>query len=643
MFNVRIKKNIILPMIFIMAVMLLLLFTDRVYADTAEGYTEDTKINAEQTIDESAALNSAGDEIDPEEAGADELSGEDEALIGDQAGKATDVAEAPEEEQAASGEEITGDITEGGSSGEEISGETTDEGKNTENNDDTDDPDPSGDGGNVMDDPEDVTEPEQEDPEPAPSIVAGDDGKFYEDGVLKTNCWIEYDGKRFFADANGNLYRNQFIRFGSTYYYMGSDGSVQTGIVSAVGNKLYFAEENGVVRRTAGWIEQSDSRFFSADGGELYKNQFIHFGRTYYYMGSDGSVQTGIVSAVGNKLYFAEANGVVRRTAGWINHDGDRFFARDGGELYANQFIHFGSTYYFLGSDGSVMSGVLYTPGNKLYFADEKGVVKRTPGWINYDGRKYFAQNGGELYHDRFIHFGSIYYYMGYDGAAVTGEMTIAGRNYTFREDGTMIGKPQPPLKGIDVSEFQGAIDWNAVKNSGIDFAFVRVGGRGGTSGNTYMDEKFKENIIGAIKSSIQVGVYFFTQAINTNEAVQEANLICDQVKGYEISLPVVIDTESLIIDGIPCRHDRISAQQRTEVVRAFCDQVIERGYTPMIYGSTSWLEDELYMSQLPYKVWVAQYYDVCQYEGDYSFWQYSETGTVNGIYGYVDMNYWVS
>ncbi len=62
-----------------------------------------------------------------------------------------------------------------------------------------------------------------------------------------------------------------------------------------------------------------------------------------------------------------------------------------------------------------------------------------------------------------------------------------------------------------------------------------------------------------------------------------------------------------------------------------------------MIYGSTSWLEDELYMSQLPYKVWVAQYYDVCQYEGDYSFWQYSETGTVNGIYGYVDMNYWVS
>jgi GH25 family lysozyme M1 (1,4-beta-N-acetylmuramidase) len=103
----------------------------------------------------------------------------------------------------------------------------------------------------------------------------------------------------------------------------------------------------------------------------------------------------------------------------------------------------------------------------------------------------------------------------------------------------------------------------------------------------------------------------------------------------------VVIDTESLIIDGEPCRHNNISTAQRTTVIKTFCERVKELGYVPMIYGSTYWLNHELDMSQLPYKVWVAQHYSECQYKGDYSFWQYTSTGTVNGIDGYVDMNYW--
>ncbi|MBQ2677887.1 MAG: Lyzozyme M1 (1,4-beta-N-acetylmuramidase), partial [Firmicutes bacterium] len=154
-------------------------------------------------------------------------------------------------------------------------------------------------------------------------------------------------------------------------------------------------------------------------------------------------------------------------------------------------------------------------------------------------------------------------------------------------------------------------------------------------------DEKFFENVTGAISNGVHVGVYFFTQAVNAAEAVEEANYICNKTQGLNIDLPVVIDTEELYADGMSCRHNNISVEVRTAVIKAFCEQVIARGYTPMIYGSTSWLEDMLDMSKLPYDVWVAQYYKTCQYEGDYSFWQYTENGIVKGIDGYVDMNEW--
>ncbi|MCR5515776.1 MAG: Lyzozyme M1 (1,4-beta-N-acetylmuramidase), partial [Lachnospira sp.] len=134
------------------------------------------------------------------------------------------------------------------------------------------------------------------------------------------------------------------------------------------------------------------------------------------------------------------------------------------------------------------------------------------------------------------------------------------------------------------------------------------------------------------------VGVYFFSQAITEAEAIEEADYICDKIRGYNINLPVVYDTEYLP-GG---RHNNLTRAQRTKVAKAFCNRVIQRGYTPMIYGSTSWLNNDLDMSQLKgYKIWVAQYYSSCQYTGSYDFWQYSSSGTVPGINGGVDMNYW--
>lgn len=193
-----------------------------------------------------------------------------------------------------------------------------------------------------------------------------------------------------------------------------------------------------------------------------------------------------------------------------------------------------------------------------------------------------------------------------------------------------------PLNKGIDVSVFQGNIDWTRVKNAGITFAFIRAGGRFTSAGTIYDDSKFDANMKGAILNDIPVGAYFFTAAINESEAVEEAQHLINRVKNYNVSLPLVIDTEGT------GRHANISVRARTNVVKAFCKTISKAGYTPMIYASTNWLTNRLIMSQLSgIKVWVAQYYNHVTYKGAYQCWQYSSQGRVPGINGNVDLDQW--
>ena len=142
----------------------------------------------------------------------------------------------------------------------------------------------------------------------------------------------------------------------------------------------------------------------------------------------------------------------------------------------------------------------------------------------------------------------------------------------------------------------------------------------------------------GATSNGISAGAYFFTQAVNEQEAVEEANYLISHVRPYNVSMPLVIDTEYLA-NG---RHNNLTAQQRTNVIKAFCQTIANSGYTPMIYGSTSWLNNQLIMSQLAqYKVWVAQYYHRVTYGGSYTCWQNTSSAHVNGIQGNVDNDYW--
>lgn len=192
--------------------------------------------------------------------------------------------------------------------------------------------------------------------------------------------------------------------------------------------------------------------------------------------------------------------------------------------------------------------------------------------------------------------------------------------------------------RGIDVSSFQGEIDWPAVKAAGVDFAIIRVGYRGYGSGAILLDEYFDANAQGAIAAGIKVGVYFFSQAITNEEAVEEANFVLEHIKDYDITYPVVYDLEAIPHDT--ARTDYLTGRQATDHCIAFCDTVENAGYHSMVYSNRRWLLLKLDLTRLAsYDIWYASYVSQPDFPYDFKIWQFTDSGNIPGITGDVDIN----
>lgn len=190
---------------------------------------------------------------------------------------------------------------------------------------------------------------------------------------------------------------------------------------------------------------------------------------------------------------------------------------------------------------------------------------------------------------------------------------------------------------GIDVSKWNGEIDWDKVKNAGVEFAIVRAGYRGSVSGSLVQDPRFEENMRGAQAAGIPTGVYFFTQAINEVEAVEEASMVLELLRKYKVEFPVFIDTEGAGGNG---RADGLDVETRTLVCEAFCRTIENAGYTAGVYGSRNWYNNRLETKRLDnYFIWLAEYRSVPLYQGYYGMWQYTSKGKIDGINGNVDLN----
>ncbi len=196
-------------------------------------------------------------------------------------------------------------------------------------------------------------------------------------------------------------------------------------------------------------------------------------------------------------------------------------------------------------------------------------------------------------------------------------------------------------LNGIDVSKWQATIDWDAVKASGIDFVFIRVAYASLDSGTLNTDPTYKTNIEGALAAGLDVGVYIFSQATSTAEAKAEAKYAISLVKSYNINLPIVMDYE-YGATGTYLRSASLTTTQRAKICNAFCSYVEGKGYTAMVYANYSMLTCDIATSKVDssYPIWIARYNTATEYTASYDYWQYSDSGSVNGISGSVDMNF---
>ena len=186
-------------------------------------------------------------------------------------------------------------------------------------------------------------------------------------------------------------------------------------------------------------------------------------------------------------------------------------------------------------------------------------------------------------------------------------------------------------IRGIDVSRYQGTINWEKVKKAGIDFTMIGVGYV--IDGVRQSDPRFEYNIKNAIEAGVEVGVYIYSHATTEAEARAEADFVLNQIDGYKISYPVAFDIEDTV-------HLGLSTKERTDLTIAFLEEIEEAGYYPMIYASEYWFNSNMDLSRLTrYDKWVARWGSSISFQ-PLSIWQYSSTGRVNGINTAVDLDY---
>lgn len=231
--------------------------------------------------------------------------------------------------------------------------------------------------------------------------------------------------------------------------------------------------------------------------------------------------------------------------------------------------------------------------------------------WIKRDGKTYFYSKNNP----------------------VKGFADIDGFRYYFDIE---TGEKKSQV-GIDVSKYQGEINWTEVKNSGIDFVFIRVGFRGYGTGKLSIDPYFVRNIEGATAAGIKCGVYFYSVALTEIEGAQEANFVLNAIKEYKVELPIVIDVEHEWD-----RVKKLTVKQRTNNTLAFIKAIESENKKPMLYTGYYFYKERLDSNRLKdYKLWIAYYTDYANKLSDvkYTYWQYTDEGKVNGIKGFVDMN----
>ena len=478
---------------------------------------------------------------------------------------------------------------------------------------------------------------------------------------------------------------------GLTDYY-GTKYYVENGVLNwnytglaLLGSDEWYYAENGAVKNDYTGLTYFCGRWFYVEKSALnwdFTGLTDYYGTKYYVENSVLNWDyTGLALFGSDKWYYAE-NGTVKNDYTGLVHFGDRWlyveksaFNRD----YTGLTKYYGTWYYveksvlnwsytgltkYYDTWYYVENGVLnwnfsgaVPYGKTLYYVNGGRITWDYNGTADYNGVKYIfvgsiAQNG--IYKSKYTDYNLVYadgktgwydygdntYYIGSDGRPLCGNQYIDGKRYFFNANGA-----KASLFGADFSKHQGTIDWASVKQSGVEFVILRAAVRGyGSSGNLVTDSQIAANIKGALSQNIDVGIYVFSQAVTTEEAVEEAERALDIIKGYDIKLPVYFDSEYSGAPNRTGRADGLTKAERTSLAIAFCETVRKAGYKAGVYASKSFFYDNLDYAALQsrgYEIWLAHYISsVTDFKYPYNIWQYTSKGSIGGVQSeYADLD----
>ena len=374
------------------------------------------------------------------------------------------------------------------------------------------------------------------------------------------------------------------------------------GLQEIDGKKYYF-ESDGKMQTGFQEIEEQ-TYFFSRLGGAMRTGMFAIDGSTYYF-DETGVMQTGLQEIGGKKYYFGS----------------------DGKMQTGFQEIE-GRTYFFSRLGGAMRTGMFVIDGT-LYYFDEIGVMQT--GTFNIDGIEYTFGNDGKLKGGWQVINGNTYYLQS-NGYYLTGWHIVMGEKCFFNSLGQLIGRNVKRI--IDVSKFQGEIDWYALKNSNtVDGVILRIG-----LGSTLLDEQAKRNIQKLNELNIPYGIYLFSYAENSQEAIWEADYTNRLIKEYGANptLGVYLDIEKWTTYADA--SDNISQATYEAIITTYINRMSNYGYTARVYTGKNYALNRLTELARSYVTWIAQYNYVCNYPGSYRIWQYGSE-YYPGINGEVDTN----
>ena len=216
-------------------------------------------------------------------------------------------------------------------------------------------------------------------------------------------------------------------------------------------------------------------------------------------------------------------------------------------------------------------------------------------------------------------------------------ENPYTSMDFGENENGYLTCLTGESLLGVDVSAWQETIDWQQVKGAGMEFAIIRIGGRGTSEGTLYPDSYLQTNYEGAKAAGLMVGGYFFSQAITVEEAIEEANYVLSLIEGLYMDMPIVYDWE--YVDEVS-RTANLDARTLTDCTKAFCETIQAAGHDAMIYFNKNQSHKQMYLEELTdYPFWLASYTTQLEYPYKIHMWQYTNEGSVPGINGNADIN----